>query len=513
AQPDDHQQSQWLPRLECLPYHQQRQQQQQEELQQQQKPLGQQPDEQKQPQQEQNVASGTSHAPLPPPPPPTLPSPPVRQCSVDDWRSPLSCDGGFAPKQLATLTQSPLADVADSCGTPEVEVALGKFDALHLGHRSLAIQAAKHGAYPLLLSFWGMAQVLGWPPRLPLVAPPDRPRVLASWQGVCGGRAPRQRLVPFREIRGLSPAQFVELLAHDLGVAGVVAGSNYRFGFRAQGDAGQLRLLGEQHGLRVSIMQLLHADPCTTHSPQHTGAHGGQHRQEGEREGQREGQEGQREGQEGQEAGLPPRVASDAASSGSGSGSGSGGTAPPKISSSQVRELLAAGDMTSVALLLGRPYRLVMALLTPPDPPPPPPPLPTATPPPPPLGLTMLVAAVPCGRPGKLPGSGAASSMGTEAAKSSSSDSKSSSDGDGLGRGSSGDVSTSSRTSDGRNGSGNNSENACGGGANGRVVGHADVEDPDAWLLRAWQPLTLPSLLPTPGSAVCGGDATTAPTL
>ncbi|KAL6753215.1 hypothetical protein V8C86DRAFT_486651 [Haematococcus lacustris] len=278
AQPDDHQQSQWLPRLECLPYHQQRQQQQQEELQQQQKPLGQQPAEQKQPQQEQNVASGTSHAPLPPPPPPTLPSPPVRQCSVDDWRSPLSCDGGFAPKQLATLTQSPLADVADSCGTPEVEVALGKFDALHLGHRSLAIQAAKHGAYPLLLSFWGMAQVLGWPPRLPLVAPPDRPRVLASWQGVCGGRAPRQRLVPFREIRGLSPAQFVELLAHDLGVAGVVAGSNYRFGFRAQGDAGQLRLLGEQHGLRVSIMQLLHADSCTTHSPQHTGAHGGQQR-------------------------------------------------------------------------------------------------------------------------------------------------------------------------------------------------------------------------------------------
>ena len=40
-------------------------------------------------------------------------------------------------------------------------VALGKFDALHIGHRELAIQASRVGP-PFLLSFAGMAEVLGW---------------------------------------------------------------------------------------------------------------------------------------------------------------------------------------------------------------------------------------------------------------------------------------------------------------------------------------------------------------
>lgn len=43
-------------------------------------------------------------------------------------------------------------------------VALGKFDALHIGHRQLAIHASKSGA-PFLLSFVGIAEVLGWEPR------------------------------------------------------------------------------------------------------------------------------------------------------------------------------------------------------------------------------------------------------------------------------------------------------------------------------------------------------------
>lgn len=41
---------------------------------------------------------------------------------------------------------------------------MGKFDALHIGHRELAIQASKAGA-PYMLSFVGMAEVFGWEPR------------------------------------------------------------------------------------------------------------------------------------------------------------------------------------------------------------------------------------------------------------------------------------------------------------------------------------------------------------
>ena len=43
-------------------------------------------------------------------------------------------------------------------------MALGKFDALHIGHWELAIQAAKFGP-PFLFSVVGMAELLGWEPR------------------------------------------------------------------------------------------------------------------------------------------------------------------------------------------------------------------------------------------------------------------------------------------------------------------------------------------------------------
>lgn len=121
-----------------------------------------------------------------------------------------------------------------TAGSPHADtpiiVALGKFDAMHRGHRSLAVQAASMGGQPCLLSFSCMAQVLGWPQRPPLVAPCDRARVLQSWAAECGGRVPRQRYVPFVEIRHMQPEEFVRCLALDLKASGVVAGSNYRFG-------------------------------------------------------------------------------------------------------------------------------------------------------------------------------------------------------------------------------------------------------------------------------------------
>ena len=68
------------------------------------------------------------------------------------------------------------------------------------------------------MSFSGMADVLGWPKRPPLVADADRANVLASWAPQCNGVAPCQRFVPFAEVRSLSPEAFVRVLAHDLKV-------------------------------------------------------------------------------------------------------------------------------------------------------------------------------------------------------------------------------------------------------------------------------------------------------
>ena len=135
-------------------------------------------------------------------------------------------------------------------------VALGKFDALHRGHQALAIAAGRLGA-PVLLSFSGMGQVLGWPQRMPLVAPPDRARVLASWADACDGAAPRLRTIPFHLIRRMPPEEFVRLLAEQLGAKGVVAGRNYRFGACAPQSVG--RSIGPLQAMQQPVWRMLRA--------------------------------------------------------------------------------------------------------------------------------------------------------------------------------------------------------------------------------------------------------------
>jgi hypothetical protein len=75
-----------------------------------------------------------------------------------------------------------------------------------------------------------MADVLRLGPRQPLTADADRGRILATWAPSCAGIAPLQRAIPFADIRQLEPEVFVELLANELRVHGVVVGANFRFG-------------------------------------------------------------------------------------------------------------------------------------------------------------------------------------------------------------------------------------------------------------------------------------------
>ncbi|KAL2226360.1 UNVERIFIED_CONTAM: FAD synthetase 1, chloroplastic, partial [Sesamum indicum] len=132
-------------------------------------------------------------------------------------------------------------------------VALGKFDALHIGHRELVIQAAKIGV-PFLLSFVGMAEILGWEPRAPIVPKCDRKRILSLWAPLCGNVVPKEFHVEFSKVRHLTPKQFVEKLSEELGVRGVVAGQNYRFGYKAAGDVSDLMRLCEEYGMKACII-------------------------------------------------------------------------------------------------------------------------------------------------------------------------------------------------------------------------------------------------------------------
>ncbi|KAK2984289.1 hypothetical protein RJ640_003848 [Escallonia rubra] len=62
------------------------------------------------------------------------------------------------------------------------------------------------------------------------------------------------RQVEFSKVRSLTPRQFVEKLSKELGVRGVVAGENYRFGYRAAGDASDLVKLCKEYGLGAYII-------------------------------------------------------------------------------------------------------------------------------------------------------------------------------------------------------------------------------------------------------------------
>ncbi|XP_057733525.1 FAD synthetase 1, chloroplastic-like isoform X1 [Arachis stenosperma] len=184
-------------------------------------------------------------------------------------------------------------------------VALGKFDALHIGHRELAIQASRAGP-PFLLSFVGMAKVLGWEPRPPIVATCDRKRVLSSWVSYCCNMVPEEFHVEFSSVRHLSPQQFVEKLSKELRVRGVVAGENYRFGYKAAGDALELIKLCEEYGMEAyiikSVMDKNSANVTSSSNPKERG----------------------------------------------------------QVSSTRVREALAVGDMAYVSELLGRQHRLIL---------------------------------------------------------------------------------------------------------------------------------------------------------
>lgn len=154
----------------------------------------------------------------------------------------------------------PLRRDTDESGTP-LAVCLGKFDAMHKGHYALAERAAKLG-YPVMLSFSGMAETLGWEERLPITATWDRERVLGLWAKEIGGddASPlRQHTVPFKEVRELSPEAFVEMLA-GMGVNAVVTGENYRFGYKAAGDVEALKSFGAANGMQVDVVDLVPAD-------------------------------------------------------------------------------------------------------------------------------------------------------------------------------------------------------------------------------------------------------------
>ena len=137
-------------------------------------------------------------------------------------------------------------------------MALGSFDGLHPGHRSVIAavteRAAQRHLVPTVVSFWPHPrEVLFAEARLRLDLPSEKLALLEPL-GI-----EQLVLVPFtRDLAALSPEAFVQQVLHEQLQAGlVVVGANFRFGAGRSGTTTTLQQLGAERGIEVQIQPLL----------------------------------------------------------------------------------------------------------------------------------------------------------------------------------------------------------------------------------------------------------------
>ena len=131
-----------------------------------------------------------------------------------------------------------------------VAVALGNFDGVHLGHQEvlrLAVEEGRRRSIPVVAATFR-------PHPRAVLGPADPPRLLTS------SGLKREVLksygvdevveIPFDlELSRKSPEEFVrDVLVGEIGARVVVVGQNFRFGYRASGDFGDLRRLMQDAG-------------------------------------------------------------------------------------------------------------------------------------------------------------------------------------------------------------------------------------------------------------------------
>jgi riboflavin kinase/FMN adenylyltransferase len=143
--------------------------------------------------------------------------------------------------------------------------AIGNFDGVHRGHQHLLIEtaafAAAHGALPAALTFDPHPRRFFRPDEPPflLTAPDLRNELLKEY----GAR--EVFVMTFdADLAGLSPEDFmIGRLKEKIGLAGVVAGADFRFGKGRAGGIEALQTIGEKAGLHVRIAEVVADNPQT----------------------------------------------------------------------------------------------------------------------------------------------------------------------------------------------------------------------------------------------------------
>jgi riboflavin kinase / FMN adenylyltransferase len=135
-------------------------------------------------------------------------------------------------------------------------VALGNFDGFHLGHQAVvgrAMARAFHERRPVIVATFDPHPVKFFKPDLPpfrLTTLDQRERLFAH------AGADAMLVFEFnRELASMDAEQFVsEVLAWQIGAAGVVTGDDFSFGKGRSGDVALLRSLGLLHGIAAEAV-------------------------------------------------------------------------------------------------------------------------------------------------------------------------------------------------------------------------------------------------------------------
>ena len=150
------------------------------------------------------------------------------------------------------------------CGTV---LALGTFDGVHIGHKSLIRKARSIAEAEKLTcvvyTYSSHPASVFSPERIPplLETPEEKVRSLA----LAGAHAAILR--PFtREYAALSPEDFIRMLMRTLHPQHIVVGYNYSFGLRGSGKAEDLLRMGDAYGFRAHIMEEVALDGKTVSS-------------------------------------------------------------------------------------------------------------------------------------------------------------------------------------------------------------------------------------------------------
>jgi len=137
----------------------------------------------------------------------------------------------------------------------DMVLAVGVFDGVHLGHKSLLSRLLERARERDLLS--GVVtfdphplKVLSPKTRLPFLADLEQRKALLKDEGVSV-----VIVLPFtRELARLSAAQFVGLLRNYLRLRELVIGPDFTLGRDREGNASTLRTLGEDMGFAVTVV-------------------------------------------------------------------------------------------------------------------------------------------------------------------------------------------------------------------------------------------------------------------